>query len=370
MKPHRFPLCCWLLIVVGLVGTAATTETLAQPPEPGARGFLLLRNGNLLEGRIYRLADFYQVEVPHGQLRIREKQVETFCHTRDQAYQHRRARQAGSTADSHLELASWCLRQNMLPHAARELLEARAIDSDHPRLGQLERRLRQTLQRADSVTAPPRAVSADQTQGQTEPVNMEHLARFSPESRAEFVRVVQPLLVQSCATSGCHQAADQSGLQLDRLAVEGVGHPDLTRDNLASVGTTIDWDVPEESPLLKQAILAHGEARGAVSQPLTVHQLELLETWVSAATDKKPAAVHAQTETPPVHVAPVAEFPAPLIHDSEVQAATRNEPLIGEPNPRDPFDPEVFNRRFREAADPPTPTDRTTPAAAPQEPSE
>ncbi len=115
---------------------------------------VVLRNGNVLRGEVIRIGDHYRVKIHRGELRIPVSQVEMFCRDLNEAYERRRAARTGFNADSHLDLAAWCLRHELLECASRELLDARAIDPGHGRLLRLERRLQYAL----TVTSKKRSL--------------------------------------------------------------------------------------------------------------------------------------------------------------------------------------------------------------------
>jgi len=289
--------------------------------EGAIAGMLVLRNGNVLSGHVIRLKDHYQVQMPNGQLQVPADQVELFCHSLDEAYEQRRRMRTGSTADSHLELAHWCLRHRLYEHASRELLDARAIDPGHRKLAMLERGL-QHIQRTRVLTR--RATEVVTLQSQNEPKLSQ---RVPQRARAMFVRQIQPMLVKSCAATGCHGAG--SSWQLNRLAVEGVGHPQATLGNLTSTLAQIDWQVPRESPLLILARATHGEGP---SQPLSLRQLQLLQSWLQQLSTSSQTSELADTHADP------ASF------RSSSGVRTANAAI------EDPFDPEVFNRRHGRSA--------------------
>ncbi|MCA9230088.1 MAG: hypothetical protein KDA57_05525 [Planctomycetales bacterium] len=266
----------WLAVFLVLTGCLATLPARVALAEPSAaiEGILVLRNGNVLSGRMIRLKDHYQIELPNGQLRVPVTQVEMYCRNLDEAYQRRRQTRTGSAADSHLELARWCLRQDLCDFAERELLDARAIDPHHRELALLERRLQQARSiRAHQHSAAPVPITTPT------PSNVQAAQHVPREMRAAFVRQIQPLLVRSCASSGCHAAGSSREFELNALAMEGAGHPQATLFNLTSVLEQLDEQVVEESVLLHHARKAHGSDEGAHSQPLELRQLFLLSEW-------------------------------------------------------------------------------------------
>ncbi len=316
--------------VLGELGVCGAVET--------ADGLLVLRNGNVIEGRITRLADHFRIEVEHGQIQVRVDQAEMFCLTLDEAYERRREMRTGSTADSHLELAAWCLRHNLLEHAARELLEARTIDPNHRKLLLFERRLNQAMRQKAKASRLPQTKKVAPT---TPEVDLSTFEQTPQWARALFVRKIQPMLVKSCATAGCHQADSTNQLQLNRLAVAGAGHPETTKHNLVSVLKQIDLQKASESPLLRLADTSHG---AGASKPLLPHQLEMLRAWVEQMAMPAPANDQANP------VATARQSSVARLGDTYRRArdisALRAKTQQTDRTQTDPFDPEAFNRRY------------------------
>ena len=123
-------------------------------------------------------------------------------------------------------------------------------------------------------------IKKDQETKETASVDLTILQRAPKWSRAIFVRQVQPMLVQSCSTTGCHQSGSSEAYHLNRYAIEGSGHPELTLENLAGTLSQIDWKNPTESRLLERAQRSHGSSKESESQSLTHHQLQILRMWI------------------------------------------------------------------------------------------
>ena len=300
--------------------------------------------------KVQQQGDHYLVHLSNGQIQVAEQQVEMVCQNIEEAYLRRRGDRVGSTADSHLELARWCLRHNLLGHAGDQLQEAEATDAEHPQLARLQRQLKQSLQmehrqkkrQQAAANVPPKPAPLD-------PAALEKAPKWA---RALFVRQIQPLVVHSCATTGCHQTGSgtelppggDSHFHLNRLALEGAGHPEATLRNLAAMLEQIDWQSAGQSNLLQRAREAHGSL--TASTPLPPHKLQVLQGWVEqlAEAHRKDtelrslpllAEAASQPPTPELELLPPDRTP------NEVRPAS-----FESVEPVDPFDPSVFNRRF------------------------
>jgi len=347
--------------ILPLGGDAAESPSFGDSSNGAVAGLLVLRNGNVLSGHVIRLKDYYQVEMSNGQLRVPVNQVDRFCHNLDEAYAERRRLRTGSTADSHLELAQWCIRHKLYEHASRELHDARTIDSRHRKLALLESRL-QHVQQSDkarqSNLAPidlnPAPIAIETVNSQ--PQGQSKLIRRLPQrERAKFVRQIQPMLVKSCAATGCHQSGAARAWQLNRLAVDGAGHPQATLGNLNSTLAQIDWQVPQESPLIGFARNPHGSLGQGASQPLRLRQLQLLRSWLEQIATSSQALDLAEEYAKPVveNRSPQGRLQIPK-SGLKIPASIRDRQGVrtASAEVEDPFDPEVFNRQYGRTAKP------------------
>jgi hypothetical protein len=303
--------------------TSLAAEAAAEVEVPKAfHGVLVLTNGNLLRGIILREGDVYRVSLSQSELLVPLAQVDMLCRSVDEAYEQRRRQRAGSSADSHVELARWCLRHDLLQYASRELLDARTIDPEHRQLTNVERQLQLALRNREAKPQPttPAEIAPAANEDHAE------LLQTVPDwARTLFVRQIQPLLVESCAASGCHQPEAQEPFHLNRLALDGPGHPATTLSNLASTLEQLDLESPDNSALLLQAKTEHGGGDGASPHALEAYQYHMLRIWVEQL-----AAAKNKVADPAVELA-AHEEGIPGVKSTAVE-------------PGDPFDPDEFHR--------------------------
>lgn len=328
-------LCCLAITQASAEpGVSAGSSQQAQSAVEGTEGLLVLRNGNLLRGKIQRQHDRYRVATATSELFVAVDKVEMFCRTIDEVYQRRRQQRTGSTADSHIEFARWCLRNGLLEYAARELLDARTIDPDHRRLTMVQRQLQLALE--NQAKPPSKARASNEPPSQAEDLSLQEVPQWA---RKLFVRQIQPLLVDSCATSGCHQVGASETLQINRLAVEGSGHPGSTLRNLSSIMKQVNLSEPEESPLLVRARLAHGKHGTVPPQALERHQYQMLRTWIEQMAVARTNA--------PVNEVRLADYQEPSANDALPlirQALQEESAAENGASTSDPFDPARFNQ--------------------------
>lgn len=380
----------------------------------GDAGVLLLEDDGLLAGRITRAANWFVIGRAGGEMQIPEKRVVLVCRSPHEAYEYRRQRLSQPTADAHLTLAEWCLRYDLPDEAGCELESARKLEPTHPRLALLDRRLAATKERLSQKTIAPASLSP-----RPAPAEQSSAPAVAPDLRNGvlelFSRKVQPVLVNNCTASKCHQPGGQQAFQLNRALLRGEANRRSTMQNLSATLALIDRAHPELSPLLTIPRQTHGGMNGPVFGPRQDQAFKHLAGWVGLVAPPKPAAeivptasedaaaVAAATATTHHLVMPFAklsaatnqpatndtadvgrpqqdEEPAPM-EDSAVQtaAAIESEPIssLRPPHrlqyggsleswrPRDPFDAEIFNRR-QHGPPQPQPVHPPAQAAAPE----
>jgi len=342
-----------LLIVAAFL---ASTAQSASPDGSPQKTVLLLRNGEVLRGVVAKVGDRYVVTLGNGsELRVTVRDVEMHCLDLEEAYVRKRASMNSSSLDEHLALCDWCLRNSLNRQAADELLQAIAINPHHPKIDWFERRLQSAI--APSTHSTGRASSVSQN------VSLEELERtmqgLPPDSVEMFVSRVQPLLLNRCGASTCHGIRSKSDFRLVRPGWGKTVTRRFTQRNLHAAMQVIDPDSPGDSPLLVAPTAAHGSVAGPVFSKREQTQLRVLLDWVNQVTRGRKrqsiAAAPPKASGPlvqasyeePVHLpqAPADQTqPAPS-HAGNSSPATAGSTLVP-PVPRDPFDPDVFNRRY------------------------
>lgn len=348
----KFYVCLGLFLVAvasGLCAPCASGQTPLQlaPQE----GVLLLANGQVLTGKITRAGEHYFVALPQGEIRLKLGEVEMFCRDLDEGYRRKREAVVPGQVNDHLELANWCIQQGLYGYAARELSEALQAEPQHPKIPVLERRLQLAMQSAESE--PPKGPATPLPSND----DLDRLVRGLPAGSVEaFAQTIQPLLLNSCTTSGCHGPGSTTGFSLHRVPLSNkTPSRRLTQRNLMTVLRYVDSTNPAESPLLALPIKEHGPARAAIFMSRDMAQYRQLTAWVGQVTRGASPPV-AQSVTKPAQpllqsvsgsAPPAAARPAAASSPAATASgATGRSSTSGDYTPVDPFDAEVFNRQY------------------------
>jgi len=375
-------------VLWGLLASPCLLPTISAQqvrlPAAAQQGILLLRNGQVLEGTIVQSGDRYHVAVDGGRITVRATDVDFSCRSLREAYQRKRARlRLGSAAD-HAELARWCQQVGLIDCAVRELADAKAIDPTHPAIGLVQRRVEMMLRPPPPANRPGKPV-----EDPVSPDDLDRMVRGMPPGTVEdFTQTIQPLLINNCSAAECHGAQSRNPFRLLRPHPGGFPTRRLTQRNLHAALQSIDWDDPPASPLLTAPTRPHTCATAPIFTDQQFAQYKQIVDWVYQVTQapqpqQDVATVSHHASDDPLPGGRPALFTSPAVSgegsvpssDQEGQVSA-NQPADDPPIeagtappsgglktadrpqssdqdvrlpqfvPADPFDPEIFNRRF------------------------
>lgn len=359
----------------GLFAMPLIAEPLDDSASEGGVSHLLLANGEVLEGRVTRVADRYDVWQPGGEIHLKVAEVAAVCPTLAECLKHRRKLSGLESPDDPAAVFDWCIRHRLLDDAANELTAIRNLEPNHPRLHLLERK----LELANALSTAPLAAKASVAQPSGE--ELDRMVRGMPTGAVEtFTNTIQPLLMNYCATAGCHGQSSPSDFKLLRVSPKRTADRRTTQRNLHAALGLIDPTSPKKSLLLTMASQPHGDKSVAPLNRDSPHH-QSLAAWVArfanidGAAEIKDLRVEF-VQSPPkrsrgknktglgrVNLATRADSKdqpeVRQLGDAVDVASTR----VGRTNskygarfktgadedlaqPADPFDPDAFNRRF------------------------
>jgi len=350
----------WIMIA------AAASYAPAQTSVTPEVGVVVLKNGQVLEGTITRAGDYYVVSQGEGsELKLNANDVELCCASLLEAYEFKASHVSSFSAKSRLDLANWCLRQGLLERCAEQLAAAENIDPTSQQVSDLKTRLKLLQDTPEPVPATPASGTAI--------AEMENALRGLPRGSAEkFAAVIQPILLNRCGANQCHGPNAKSEFRLLRPPPGQIVSRRFTQRNLYASLKYLDRTNPDNSPLVLMPQQRHGNSLSAVFDKHSANQLLELMSWArltagapvvthpSNAQPTSPATISAVTATlsQPTARSTSAERPAPDPAEQSASAPTRvmRPPLddqsaqraktTSQPEFRDRYDPEIFNRRY------------------------
>lgn len=350
-----------MLLILALCCIAHAQAPSALGPQSGV---LMLRNGELIAGTITFSGDRYDVGLEDGEIRIKGAEVEYCGRTVRDCFEHRCDKVEADKVDDRLNLAEWCVRQNMLEEAAGQLGEALRIDPTHPRIGLIERRIKLAIEQPGGGAAatgnglPDTATLAE----------LDRMVRSLPARSVEtFTTTIQPMLLNRCSNAGCHGPQSSNSLRLLRISAAKLSSRRSTQRNLHSALTMVDRAKPDESKLLVAPTKPHGNAKEAIFTSRELWQYKQLVDWVHGVAASQPPAQPATLEEPASSLLQAVESATateatikPAESDSASESPSPSRAVsISHPRgpvkrgeqpqgfvPKDPFDPEIFNRKY------------------------
>jgi hypothetical protein len=369
---------------------------------------VLLRNENVLFGVARQVGQFVIVETGQGgEIQLPRQEVLCWADSLRHLYRYRVDHRQSGDLSAMLRDARWCLRYDLYDLAAKEIRAVWAIDPSNAEARLIEDQLRRqssasrrtasigsassqstSSQPTSSPSTPsPSASSSESSRlgpaytdadnighsetsgpikivaysGPGEEVQQDPVARLTPDplpgdeiadvretpievdlpTLRRFASHVQPMLINRCGR--CHDAAigDRDGWKIELPPIGARSSARMTRENLASALLYVDPLDPEQSLLLCKATAAHGGGES----PLQVHDAKAVDAlkgwlWIAAAS--------LGSKEPRGHALESLETAEHAFSDETLQDHSGNMPAGPSRLPRvaNPFDPDLFNRRF------------------------
>ena len=312
MDPNYFQLagrCLLALITLSVHLGVLFAETEADDLEKKPKRLVVLKNGNVLRGRLSRNADFVTIHSGGAELRLPRGEIELVVDDLEQAYQRKAALVSAIDARARIRLIRWCLRQRLVDHARSELEQLKDEHPLHPLIGLVSRQIDQFQPEVRSIVLPEEAPLPPNRQFAATQID-----RLPRDAIATFSKQIQPLLVNRCATAGCHGPAAPSRFQLVRAPGRRMSQG-ITQQNLGATLRQIGKQRARETLLWMSASSVHG---GLKARPMATPELTELLEWIQQ--------VQSDNEQP------------------RVARADRLQPFRSRRPEKDPFDPELFNR--------------------------
>ena len=322
---------------------------------------LVLQNGEVFQGQIRRVKNGYLVQQSsRSELQVPLRDVRFVCANLGEAYRRMTAAISASNLRQQLSLTEWCLEQGLHNRAAHHWMLSAARSPNHPKVESLELRLKAAKHSHSNVNDGNKHQVDLRTKtlldfGDSLPEVVTQRAVLLP-----FTLLVQPVLINHCATGACHGGQSNNGFRLYRLNNKGRMTQQFTYQNLRSVLKEIDLADPHRSPLLKSDDLLKPDRDSNVTAMECARvgwrqkfpdQYSKVVSWVLNASgqlraDKLAGEVPMQLKLPKPQIVP----------QNSTDLATKQNLVTGSPqssqndsnyyNKSDPFDPEIYNRRY------------------------
>ncbi len=338
-----FQRCCLLLLAATAFAPANANAQLIQQPQDGV---LLMKHGATLSGFVTPAGDRYIVLFGDtGEARVPTKDVVAVVQDLQSAYRYKQG-QLDNTIGAHLELARWCLQQDLPARAADQVLVAEQRYGRRPQIESIHRRL------VDLATPVKDVEVAARNKSAVEQVNFEKDQDLVQARSIDwYTSAVQPLLLNRCANGGCHNMRGTSEFVLFRPFLGQATTRRMTEQNLKATLAFVDRTDPQSSQLLKRASAAHGGSVAAAIPDREQQQLAVISQWLQSLTVESPKKRPAIISSPPNELL----YQPKQSSRREMINSTSPKPLDTTPQrvakqTGDPFDPAIFNLKYHESS--------------------
>ena len=349
-------LCCGVLLFLLLTLSQALPLRGDDAPAdlgPSYDGILMLSTGRLVQGRVLRSGEEFVVRGRHGEMFVPSRMVRFQAkNLRDLYYKLRAAVPQENSGEHRVALAKWCMTQQLLPEAQGELKDLLAVDPGHTPARDLLRKVDELLdpkQPEPEKPAPKEIISRTARQAGVTSENLESLAGLSHEAGLQFVRRIQPILMNNCTTTGCHGPDIKTGLHFDRVSQGQDIHRGIAERNLSALLKYVDLQSPRDSRLLGVANTQHGRrGRHPFSGPRGTEQYQEFRQWVLSLDKSDTGKSDLAKKSPSRDNSLLAGKNSPKIIDPKrFDDPFKNSPTSNSPPipVQDPFDPALFNSK-------------------------
>ncbi len=266
----------WLtgVSLVTLICSVAAAADDDQSKKKSGR-VLVLQSERTVSGQIERVGDRYRIRRDVGETFVPAENVLYLCDSFEDAFSRVRMRANLNDADERMRLARWCLLHGLRQQATEEAKAAVAIQPENSSC----QRLLDLCRRTPSLVSPDTAIKpvSAEIKVEREPNNTSE-PEISPEHMSQFVKRVQPILMNACVA--CHSTGEAGGFKLTRTVERGVLNRSATQRNLSAVLSQLKQEAWESSPLLQKAVTAHGSAAQPPLKSRQTAAFRTVEEWV------------------------------------------------------------------------------------------
>lgn len=362
--------------------------------------YLLLNNGQVVAGKITQQDGKYWVTKKSGsRIAFLKNKVDSISDSQQGIYWQKYAQLPASDVQGHIGLTQWCLERKLLEQAANQIDVLQLLGASPSTLLQLNEKLiammDQKMKRQDSTSSlvetanetakdDPSLSPTVSRDDQVRPVNFEsdlvererlaiERAKYNrlletttknlpDHSVVMFKRKIEPLLIHSCYTAKCHDGGNES-LNFRTLSKNSPIPKRMSQENLLQILKMTNFDKPMDSKLLLASGLPHAGNDKPIMK-LDSLQFQLLRTWLISISAS------------PYHFHPLpsdfleSDSKVTIKSDKDLETAEISEPTKATEtesfapipttqtppngphkqqrlNAKDPFDPEIFNKKYR-----------------------
>ena len=279
----------WISLCLAVFWLAGVSIVCAQEEvQPGKTSVLLMKTGRLVSGEIGESAGGYLVKNPTGSMLVPYEDVAFEAKNLHEIYLKQRSSMKFPTANSHLNLARWCITNELFEEAKDELRDAIRLEPKRSEPQLMLRQLMSVSPTKERMTVQQKIQEKLITKKLENADEATSLTGISREQSAVFVRKIQPIMLNKCGNAKCHGNAATSKFRLTQVTRRYGNHRIYAEKNLAEVMKWIDFHQPSNSPLIVKPIQEHPQNGMVVFSGYAGRkQQQIIQDWVAdAAADR------------------------------------------------------------------------------------
>ena len=336
-----------LLMLVSLAGSNLVTDSQVFGSDAARTGpCVLLKNDHVLFGSAYQRGEFVVIEKQDGsRLQIARAKVACWADSPRGLYRFRVDNRQTHGIKAHLQEARWCMRYQMPDLATKELQAAYRLDPYNQEAEHIAKQLRRASEKPRVESLDPVLPNAPsgtvRLASHEQPVD----AQQGVDSHAlqRFARHIQPLLLNRCA--GCHSNESDRDWELQAPAFGSRPSARITTKNLTATLRYVDVKDPEKSELLARAIDGHA-GKTLTLGTRAAKPTQSLQIWLRSIRGSGVSQSGGRQSLPTVIDAQAMPQARDAEDSTSGEAPSGPEEVTRLPTVSNPFDPEIFNRRF------------------------
>lgn len=347
----RWTIPVWL-VLVSLTGSDLVAEPKASQVDDARSGpCVLLKNDHVLFGVAHQRGEFVVIEKQDGsRIQLERTKVACWASSLRGLYRYRTDNRRSHDAKSHLYEARWCMRHDLPDLATRELQAVYRLDPANREADQIVKQLRRASEkpRMDPTDPAIPGIDGSAVQLASHETTASEETPFDSATLHRFARHVQPLLVNRCGS--CHNSESSHGWKIQTPAFGSRPSARITAANLAATMRYVNTSDPQQSELLTRALDGHA-GKTLTLGPRAVKPTKSLQWWLrSAQSSSQQKTGGLQALQTPIDADEMRQIgdddqePASNVALEEPDDEPKSDGRL--PTVKNPFDPEIFNRRF------------------------
>ncbi|WP_437186466.1 hypothetical protein SH668x_003618 [Planctomicrobium sp. SH668] len=263
-----------LLLLGVVVSPASNAQTTSR------QGVIVLNDGRAFQGVVSEVPGGYRIQNGKTSTILPYDRITVTSDSMVGAYEALRGTIPLPSATSHLQLAEWCITNNLYAQADIEVQTALKLEPLRKDAQVLMRRVDAVLR--PGVTAQPipsrkPAISAATFQNASE----QERVSLSKEVNLIYMQRVQPLLMNKCGNGNCHGSAVENDFKLRMARLNSPGIRSASEQNLNMLSKFIDYERPENSRLIVEAANDTGPHKDLFFGPQNAGHLQTLQEWLA-----------------------------------------------------------------------------------------